>query len=232
MELIDTNLEKPVELPMVKSIMDLFPPGHNLDKTKLKISNVGLYSITPYREADSVSNSILNRLDSYGLGELDITDATGGVGGNTISFSKYFRNVNSVENNNEHFEILKHNIENVYICENVKVYNCDYTQSYKTFVQDVIYIDPPWGGPDYKKYNKLKLYLSGQDIAYFIKDNLLSIDNLKLVVLKVPKNFDYDSLLETLCPLVTYIDLETVKEGRGKYNIVYIKKKDIVKNIT
>jgi len=224
MELIDTNLEKPVELPIVKSIMDLFPPKQNLDKTKLKISNVGLYSITPYKEADSLSNAILNRLDSYGLGELDITDATGGMGGNTISFSKYFRNINSVENNYEHFEILKHNIEKVYTCENVKLYYNDYSEIFKELKQDIVYFDPPWGGSDYKKYEKLKLYMGKKSIDHFIKDYLLEIEELKLVVIKVPKNFDYDSLVETLCPLVTYIELETVREGKGKYNIVYIRK--------
>lgn len=222
MELIDTNLEKPLEIPMVKSIMELFPPKQNLDKSKLKMSNVGLYSITPYKEADSLSNSILNILDNYGLGELDITDATGGMGGNTISFSKYFRNVNSIENNREHFDILKHNIENVYTCENVILYNSDYTTIFDKIVQDIIYIDPPWGGPDYKKYDKLKLYLGGISIDIFIRDKLLGIENIKLIVLKVPKNFDYTGLKETLGPMD--ISIDTIREGRGKYNIVYIKK--------
>ena len=218
MELVDINLEKPTEINMVKSIMDLFPPKHNLDKSKLKMSNVGLYSITPYKEADSLSSKILDKLEKYGLGELTITDATGGMGGNTISFTKYFKKVNSVELSREHYDILKNNIETVYQSENVQLYNEDYTKIYKNLTQDIIYFDPPWGGPDYKKYSKLKLYLGGTTIDRFIRDNLLEMDELKMIVIKVPRNFDYNSFIETI-GTDRRVELES---GKNKYNLVYI----------
>ena len=40
-----------------------------------------------------------------------ITDATAGIGGNVINFSKHFAHVNSIEINNIHYEVIKNNYQ-------------------------------------------------------------------------------------------------------------------------
>ena len=52
--------------------------------------------------------------------------------------------------------------------------------------QDVIYIDAPWGGKEYKKSNNISLYLSGMEISEFYSKYL---DRASLFIFKVPLNY-------------------------------------------
>ena len=99
-------------------ITELFP---NTDYTKLQYDTEGLYSITNFNEADNISNILLNNFTNKNL---NILDGTGGLGGNTISFAKYFKNVTSIELNINRYEMLKNNLD-AYNLKNVNVNNCD-----------------------------------------------------------------------------------------------------------
>ena len=63
---------------------------------KLQYDNEGLYSITNYKEADIISSIIKNNFISNN--NIKIYDGTGGLGGNTISFSKHFKNGDDTTN--------------------------------------------------------------------------------------------------------------------------------------
>lgn len=52
---------------------------------------------------------------------------------------------------------------------------------------DLVYLDPPWGGPDYKNKKELSLELSGIQVQYLIKDILDT--KVKHVILKTPFNY-------------------------------------------
>ena len=58
--------------------------------------------------------------------------------------------------------------------------------------QHVVFLDPPWGGPDYRKHARLMLYLDDVPLHKIV--NRL-IDSAKLIVLKVPFNFDFPTFL-------------------------------------
>ena len=61
--------------------------------------------------------------------------------------------------------------------------------------QDVIFIDPPWGGPEYKTLTRVKLYLSGLPL-HAVCQKIYQCTHY--IVLKVPVNFDEEVfLLET-----------------------------------
>ena len=86
------------------------------------LSDKGIYSITKPLDALWIMDckkSIPN------IGELTITDSTAGLGGNTISFAKEFKFVNSVEINDIHFCVLKNNTEILDI-ENIKLIKGNY----------------------------------------------------------------------------------------------------------
>lgn len=182
-----------VDNPKVKS---WFPPTKN----PIYVVKESIYSITKHRDADKISRRIKKLFNP-----MVVTDATANVGGNTISFSKHFKKVNAVECNNTTCKALKNNIES-YGLKNVTVY-CDSYINLK-LVQDVVFIDPPWGGPDYKKYKKLMLYLGDQPINKII-------DNIDCnVALKCPRNFDFGSLSR-----------KYKKDKYGGYYVLYIKAK-------
>jgi 16S rRNA G966 N2-methylase RsmD len=122
------------------------------------------------------------------IGNLIITDATSNVGGSAINFAIWSKYVNVVEINPKVCEILKNNINVYKLNHKVNIFCDDYTKIMSTLVQDIIFIDPPWGGLDYKSHKSIDLKLGEYDISEVC--NLLK-NKTKLIILKVPTNFNF-----------------------------------------
>lgn len=143
-------------------------------------------------DAELISGIIISHSNELGLKyeDLTITDATAGIGGNTFSFATFFKNVISVENDPKTFEML---CNNVTICDykNVTLINKDYIDVMYYLEQNIVFIDPPWGGRNYKNYDSILLKLSEidiEDICY----NLILRNNI--VVLKLPLNYNFSKI--------------------------------------
>lgn len=173
--------------PMIKA-SDYFIDEKNINKEKLKISNVGRYSVTHPEDAVKISNIV----KSYFGKNITVTDATANNGGNTIAFAKTFEKVNSVEISEAEYKILLGNIK-VYGLKNIKTYNEDYLKVMDKLKQDVVFIDPPWGGRNYKKKTNLNLYLGNKTLVQVI-DSLTG--KCEAVVCKVPFNYNFYSLFK------------------------------------
>jgi 16S rRNA G966 N2-methylase RsmD len=165
------------------------------DFKKLKINEEGKYSITRPYEAKQItkiiSNQLLLKLRKHSR-DCIITDATAGVGGDTISFSGTFKWVNSIEISSKNFKLLKTNCNQMEL-RNITLYNDDCLPILPTLNQDVIYIDPPWGGVGYKENHNLQLFLSNFTINELI--GLLS-NKFKdvLIFLKLPLNANLNDI--------------------------------------
>jgi len=170
-----------------------FPYEPNINMKKLQMSTVGLYSISTPKDAINITQVILKNINTNSK-NLVITDGTSGIGGNIINFSLYFKEVHAVELDKLHYEILQNNIR-IYDRKNVSVYNDSYLNVYNTIKQDIIFLDPPWTGIDYKEKTNLSLKLGKYELFEVVK----MIKNVsKLIVLKVPINFDYQSFLKNI----------------------------------
>jgi hypothetical protein len=167
-----------------------FPEKKGIDLSKLKISNIGKYSISKPGDALIINKIILKYFKKSK--KIIITDATANNGGNTIHFAFDFYQVNSVEISKDQFEYLKNNID-VYGLKNVILYNDDYLNIMKTLKQDVIFIDAPWGGVLYYKIKNIDLFLGKQNLVNIVKE-LYDTKAFKLCVLKVPKNYNFSRL--------------------------------------
>jgi hypothetical protein len=78
---------------MEKNILNkIFPPSENIKN--LGYDSEGLWSITLPQDADTISQIILNENNS----DITIIDTTAGLGGNTLSFAKYFKKVEEQDN--------------------------------------------------------------------------------------------------------------------------------------
>ena len=121
---------------------------------------------------------------------LTITDGSAHVGGNTLSFSKNFNKVNSIEIEKEIYDALVHNIKDVYKRWNVTYYLGDCITLINDLKQDVVFLDPPWGGPSYKDFTNLHLYLGSRDVFDLILD-WYEKKIAKLFCIKCPFNFDF-----------------------------------------
>lgn len=175
---------------------------------KLMMTNVGLYSISKPRATTQILDIIKDKLDFLGLKpeNLTITDATAGLGGDTLPFSREFKAVNSVEIQKPHHTAVKNNAE-LFNLRNINHINADYTKIYDTLEQDIIFIDSPWGGTAYKTDAKTELRMFGTDLLFndFIKDIKKKNENI-ILFLKCPVTYSVQNLDEDLYGLVDKID--------------------------
>lgn len=166
-----------------------FPKSNKINK--YKITNIGIYSICKPHCANKISKIIKSYFNNPKSNIL-ITDATGGIGGNTINFAKHFKHVFAIEYDNTHFDILRHNIL-ISEIKNVTLINDNCENICPKLKQDVIYIDPPWGGPNYKDKKSVKLKICDKYIEDFCNDLQ---NNAKYIVINVPYNFDFERFLK------------------------------------
>jgi len=165
--------------------MNFFPSNND----KILIDDVGKYSITLPDKTKIITNLISKYLNSK---DIIVTDAMACIGGDTLSFAKEFKSVNAIELDKTRFEYLKHNMS-LFNCSNIVFYNDDYLKLINTIKQDVIYIDPPWGGPDYKTKKNIKIKIGDKKLEE-ICDEIIEKKLCKLLVLKLPYNYDLAEL--------------------------------------
>jgi 16S rRNA G966 N2-methylase RsmD len=187
----------------LKTILRLFPYIEDKSKaSKLKIDKESYHYISIREIAKSITSIIsyhLNNMD-LNINNTIITDATAGVGGNTISFGMNFKYVNAIEIDPIRSTYLQNNI-NIYGLTNINVMNGNCINLLKNIKeQQVVYIDPPWGGKNYKNYNKLRLSLSNISLEQICNDLMSNKTKCQpeLIILKLPINYDIEYLYKTV----------------------------------
>lgn len=177
----------------------------NQRNKNLLITNKGIYSITKADDAEWITNCIRDFVKNYVkidktndeiLYSFNIIDATACIGGNTLNFCKYFFNVISIELNKVHYDILNNNI-NACGYNNIKTYNANFLDfiNSNNIESDMIFIDPPWGGFQYKIHKYFNLKLGTIPIEDIIGKLLLKY---KYVILKAPINLNLNILKDNI----------------------------------
>lgn len=178
--------------------------GENItekDLRWLRMANES-YSFITFRED---SEAIVKRIGDLALksgrriGDLVITDLTAHIGGDVLSFASHFKKVNAVEIDQEIFRYLNNNID-VYGFKNVSTYHSDSIKWIEdtSDVGDIVFVDPPWGGSEYGRNSKLRLFLSGVGVEDVAKTLLQKEAPPMMVVMKLPLNYDTSHLYEKL----------------------------------
>lgn len=162
----------------------LFPNVPGVDLNKLKLTNIAKYSICTPQYAEIISKIIASYFINHPT--ITVTDATAAVGGNTISFAQFFFHVNSIEINKTHFDMLVHNLDVYGLKDKVSFYHNDFKNVVLKLKQDVVFFDPPWGGPLYifKEYSDLD-----PDVMASFCKNLCHVS--KLILFRAPLNFNF-----------------------------------------
>ena len=151
----------------------------DINYNNLKSDYEGLYSLSHKEDAEYVSLLIKEK-----YGNIKILDGTAGIGGNSISFGHYFTNVISIEKNIERYNYLVENL-NSFNLKN-KVINGSLLD-YLNEDYDLIFIDPPWGGPNYKYEKELSLSIDNITLKKIV--STLKESN-KIIILKLPFNYN------------------------------------------
>lgn len=175
-----------------------FPTVSKSDLDKLQHDEEGIYSITPPTSARIISDNITKYFPTNdgSFSKLVVTDATAGLGGNVFSFAEYFDSVFAIEKDPDRFMML---VNNVSVLKHVNV-TCtmgDFRNVIYNMFQDVIFMDPPWGGKDYKNSKKMRISIDGTDFAKICND-IFDGNICSLLVIKLPLNYDLDTFPEQI----------------------------------
>ena len=165
-----------------------FPYKKSVKYDGLIVTEEGEYSMTKRKDGELLLSHMKTLIKS--MKTKTITDLTGNVGSDTILFALHFKHVHSIEMNHENFEALQNNIK-TFKLKNVTLYEGDSTKLYD-WDTDVLYIDAPWGGPDYKSKKSLDLYLGHKRLDVFVKEVLNRENKPSYIFLKLPRNYNFD----------------------------------------
>jgi hypothetical protein len=141
-----------------------------------------------------------------------IIESCGGLGSDTITFSKHFRDIRTCELDPVRFKALEYNVHELYKCDNVKLFNEDFV---KWVVKNgvgsaAVYIDLPWGGRDYDKDENINetMSIGGKKINELVD----IVSKAKIIVFKVPIN---NTVIED-----TYKTYYSYRKKNAKYHFI------------
>ena len=162
--------------------------------SKLKMSNVGVYSITKPYVALKFIIYIMMYAEENNIIINNVIDSTAGLVGITRYLIKFIKNVISIEKNKLHYEICKFNM-NIFEPDNkIKFINNNFISLIDTINnQDLIICDPPWGGPSYKNKETNSLFLDDINI-YIIINKLFNENKCKIFALITMLNYNFKDL--------------------------------------
>lgn len=163
----------------------------------IKIDDVGLFSVTNAEQATKMAIAcaeVFHKLPNSQGRKPWITDGCACVGGNVFGFalSNLFYHVQSVEYDHNRKQMLESNVKILQKkCQTpVTVFEDSYLSAMTYLQQDIVFLDPPWGGTDYKNGESVKLELGGKTVTDII-EYLENSSHTQLVFWKAPEiNYD------------------------------------------
>ena len=117
------------------SLFSLFDQGIRLDRESW-------FSVTPEKIAAYTAERC--RCDI-------VVDAFCGAGGNTIQFAKQCRHVIAIDIDPKKIEMARHNAGVYGVADRIEFIVGDFFKLAPTITADVVFLSPPWGGPEYLK---------------------------------------------------------------------------------
>jgi len=144
------------------------------------IDRVGWFSVTPEVLAGYIAERCCCDL---------IIDAFAGVGGNAIQFAFTCERVIAIDNDLERLRMAKHNAKVYGVDDRIEFVHADFMEAALSLRADVVFLSPPWGGPQYAgaKTFDLKTMMGGLDGEAIFTLALQSAPN---VAYYLPKNAD------------------------------------------
>lgn len=210
----------------------LFPLPPSKTYNNLQIDDESVSYITTPGNSDIIASIIDSQIPRHiQRTDVNILDATACVGGDSISFGKMFGTVVSTEIDSKRYSMLVNNLKEFELA-NVIPINEDCMKAYRRLnFLDIIYFDPPWGGRSYRYEKDLHLTLGDVPIEDVINtifnsdpsEKMIRSD-IKMVVLKLPKNYDICYLYNS----TKRVDTTMFMYDLPKMIVVVIKKNNYV----
>eukprot|EP01111_Echinosteliopsis_oligospora_P009788 TRINITY_DN2934_c0_g1_i1.p1 TRINITY_DN2934_c0_g1~~TRINITY_DN2934_c0_g1_i1.p1 ORF type:complete len:298 (-),score=60.06 TRINITY_DN2934_c0_g1_i1:5-898(-) len=191
-----------------KMLARFLPPPPQEKWNELIYDDAGLTYITPFHVSEQMLEFVLETCQFDCLEY--IMDATGGLGGDTITFAlqKSIKHVFTAELDEQRFKALKNNVEVYGLADKVTLYNGHFLTLYQSISDEEkskapVLVDPPWGGVNYKYLKEIgELYLNnGEGKEQVGLVGMLELCELLMkkspcVILKLPFNYNMDTLYD------------------------------------
>ena len=183
---------------------------------KLLFTEDSIYSSSKTNGSNKLIKIILNLFNNNT--NLIITDGTANIGTDSIELAKKFKQVNSIEYSSINYKALVNNVGILNEKKNIKCYKGDTNHIINSLKQDIIYIDAPWGGRNYKDFNNLKVFLGDTEILNFY---LANKNKAKIFIFKIPYNYDFEYFKKYIVNKITIIPFS--KKNKIKYFYIVIE---------
>ncbi|KAJ2443843.1 Trimethylguanosine synthase [Coemansia sp. RSA 2424] len=125
----------------------------------IAIDEEGWYSVTPEAIAEDTAERIAqlhnkqlpnpSKKRATGYGRICVIDAFCGVGGNAIKFAEWCECVIAIDIDPGRLEMARHNAEIYGVADRIEFVLGDFYQLAPMLKADVVFMSPPWGGPEY-----------------------------------------------------------------------------------
>lgn len=148
----------------------------------IQIDAEGLYSVVPEQVGMHLAELIQSKT---------ILDGFAGVGGSAIAFARAGKQVIAVEIDKKRLKMAEHNADIYKVKHTIRFIHGDFFKVASTIKADTVYLDPPWGGPDYKKLGRFLLEHFDPNGNHLLK---FSLHHFNEVILRVPTIFDMSEI--------------------------------------
>lgn len=147
-------------------------------------------SETAFSSSSKFHAKLLGNIISKNHGkDIIITDLTAHIGGNAINLALMkFKKVYANEYSEEAYNALKHNIHMLQL-DNIIPRHTDSSKKENVPEADVYFIDPPWGGIDYKNKDTIPLYIGRKKVKTIV-NFLWKRPKTKGIYIKAPVNYE------------------------------------------
>jgi RNA cap guanine-N2 methyltransferase len=121
-----------------------------------------------------------------------MADATACVGGNALSFARFFPDVRAAEIDAERCELLRENVQLLGLDSRVRCLSVDWYESLGSAdtAADAVFLDPPWGGIDYRNAKSVPITLGPTPMRDCVQRLRARHPRTRLVMMKLPLNGD------------------------------------------
>ncbi|CAJ1087222.1 trimethylguanosine synthase isoform X1 [Xyrichtys novacula] len=154
----------------------------------IRLDREGWFSVTPEKIAEHIALRVQHSFPDSQL----VIDAFCGVGGNAIQFALTGKRVLAVDIDPVRLDLARHNAEVYNVAHQIDFLQGDFLQLAPRLRGDVVFLSPPWGGPDYltAEVFDIKTMMEPDGFEIFRLAKLISDS----IVYFLPRNADMDQI--------------------------------------
>ncbi|KAM6920113.1 trimethylguanosine synthase [Lycodopsis pacificus] len=160
----------------------------------IRLDREGWFSVTPERIAEHIALRVEHSFPDSQL----VVDAFCGVGGNAIQFALTGKRVLAIDIDPVRLDLARHNATVYNVADRIDFLQGDFLQLAPRLHGDVVFLSPPWGGPNYltAEVFDIKTMMQPEGFEIFRLAKLIS-DN---IVYFLPRNADMDQIASLAGP--------------------------------